>query len=111
MSVSYRQKYHWGTHLWGFIHTITIIDFENNKEQNEKARDILLSLEDCFPCYKCKSHYKDFLVKLEQLDMTQSLVLFYWSVDLHNLINKKYCKSEWSYDQALDYWANKVDYR
>ena len=99
--MSYREKSHWGKHLWAFIHTISIIDFEDNLRFNEDRAQILRTLQYCFPCHKCKDHYVEFLAKLESLDMTQSMVLFYWSVDLHNSINKKHNKPEWSYQEEI----------
>lgn len=109
--MSYIPKNSWGSYLWGFIHTITIIDFENNKEYNDKTKEQLVNIRDCIPCYKCKNLYKEYLEKLDNLDMTKSLVLFYWSVDLHNEVNKKLNKPEWTYHQALNEWANKRDFR
>ena len=109
--MSYREKNHWGQYLWGFIHTITIIDYDNNTDFNIKAKENLINIENCIPCYKCRSLYKEFLEKLELLDMTKSLVLFYWSVDLHNTVNKKLNKPEVNYEDALLLWANRREFR
>jgi hypothetical protein len=104
----YRQKQHWGSLLWEFIHTITIIDFENNEPYNLSTKNILINIENCIPCCKCKHLYKDFLEKLENLDMSKPMVLFYWSIDLHNAVNKKHDKIEWTYDQSLEKWTNTI---
>ena len=40
--MSFRPKCDWGTHLWAFIHTITIIDLgQDNKKHNSNALDVL----------------------------------------------------------------------
>lgn len=105
----FKSKDHWGTHLWGFIHAITIIDFESNESYNKNIKVILKELRDCMPCPKCKATFKMYLDKLDDLDLTKSMILFYWSVDLHNEVNKKLNKPEWSYEMALMKWTKKID--
>jgi hypothetical protein len=105
----FRTKEHWGPYLWGFIHSITIIDFENNEMYNNNVKNILKELRECLPCPKCKDTYKKYLDRLDGLDLTKSMVLFYWSVDLHNEVNKKLNKPEWSYEMALMKWTKKID--
>jgi hypothetical protein len=112
--MSLRNKEHWGQYLWGFIHSITIIDSENNeinniKMNNIKVKYILKELIKCIPCDKCKDTYKKHLYLLESLDLTKNMVLFYWSVDLHNEVNRKLNKPELSYEMALLKWSKKVD--
>lgn len=105
----FRTKEHWGPYLWGFIHSITIIDFENNEMYNNNVKNILKELKECLPCPKCKDTYKKYLDRLDAIDLTKSMVLFYWSVDLHNEVNKKLNKPEWSYEMALMRWTKKID--
>jgi len=103
--MSFRQKDHWGTYLWGFIHTISIVDMEHNLDYNKSALAQLKGLVNSIPCEKCKMHYKQDLEILDTLDLNQKMVLFYWSVDLHNKINKKLNKMEWTYKMALEKWT------
>ena len=35
------------------------------------------------------------------------MVLFYWTVDLHNSVNSKLGKQQFTYQQALNIWCNK----
>jgi hypothetical protein len=98
-------------YLWNFIHMITIIDFENNKKYNEETKNVLLNLSICFDNLEEKNIYEFYLEKLRDLDMTKNMVLFYWSIDIHNEINKLYNKSEWSYNIALEKWANISRYK
>jgi hypothetical protein len=104
----YRAKEHWGSHLWSFIHTITIIDFENSEIHNNKILPILNNLKDCIPCYHCKELFIFYLNKLDKLDLKDNMILFKWSVDLHNHVNKKLNKPEWTYETALDKWTYKI---
>jgi hypothetical protein len=105
-----RSKHHWGSHLWGFIHTITIVDYNNkdNKKTNEHILNILYSLTNILPCPTCANGYKNFLERLTYLDLSQPMVLFYWSVDLHNYVNSKLNKQQLTYDQAISKWCNTV---
>jgi hypothetical protein len=108
--MQFRPNSHWGPHLWGFIHTITIIDYqESNERYNKNVKDILVSLYDCFPCPSCKGTYKKFLERLDYIDMKESMGLFFWSVDLHNEVNTKLGKPIWPYDMALNKWSKKID--
>ena len=97
-------KDHWGIHLWGFIHTITIIDYDkidDNILRNKHAIVVLKELKDCIPCPTCHDTYKEMLEKLDQIDLERPLGLFYWSVDLHNIVNNKLNKPTWTYEKAL----------
>lgn len=101
----YRPKEHWGTYLWSYIHTICIIDFQNNTEYVEKTIKNLIELKDAIPCPKCINLYTIYLEKLCRIDKKESMVLFKWSVDLHNEVNQKIGKNQWSYEDALKKWC------
>ncbi|MEY3422321.1 MAG: Yellowstone lake phycodnavirus 1 [Bacteroidota bacterium] len=104
-----RPKGHWGPYLWGFIHTITMIDYDNNETYNTNIREVLRELKDCFPCPSCKDKYINYLEKLNNLNMQEPLVLFKWSVELHNEVNRKLNKPEWTYEMALMKWGNQIE--
>jgi hypothetical protein len=104
----YRQKFHWGEYLWGYIHTISIIDFENNYEYNKNAIKYLKNVEELIPCESCKKFYIEYIKKLEELDLNKSMILFKWSIDLHNEVNKKLNKKIWAYEDALKHWCKKI---
>jgi hypothetical protein len=108
--MSFRPKVDWGPYLWGFIHTITIIDLgcEENEKHNKNALDVLNGLQNCIPCLKCRDKYARQLELLQDLDLKEKLVLFRWSVDLHNEVNKKLNKKQISYETALETWSKTV---
>ena len=103
---SITPKSHWGNYLWGFIHTITIIDYTNNVNYNTIIIDRLHSITNVFPCPKCKETYKEYLLKLNNIDTRSPMSLFYWSVDLHNAVNTKLGKPTMTYSQAKNIWCN-----
>lgn len=108
--MSFRPKCDWGPYLWGFIHTITIIDFdcEQNQKHNSNVLDVLNGLQNCIPCLKCKTKYIKQLELLQDVNLDERMVLFRWSVDLHNEVNKKLNKEEMSYEKALETWSKKL---
>ena len=93
-------------YLWSFIHTATIIDFEQNQRYNEEMKQVLINIAECIVDVNKKELYITALTKLDSIDMNQSMVLFYWSIDTHNMINQSNNKSEWNYENGLDRWAN-----
>lgn len=104
----FRPKSEWGSYLWGFIHTVTIIDSEWNEKYVKETVEILKGIEHIIPCQKCKMEYNEALSLIDVKD-TKSMVLFYWSVDLHNKVNKKLNKKEWTYEMALDKWCKRFE--
>lgn len=102
----YRPKHHWGRFLWGFIHTITVIDYEDNVEATHNAIYSLKMLHEHIPCPKCRQTYMQHVNYLSHVDVREPMVLFYWSVDLHNAVNRKLGKRERTYREALLQWCS-----
>lgn len=98
---------HWGNHFWAFLHTITIIDCENNYIYNQHIKNILINLQHSIPCSSCKYTYVKYLKKLDKINLSKPMCLFDWSVNLHNKVNIKLNKQKISYQTALDIWCKK----
>jgi len=93
-------------YLWKFLHTVTIIDFYESKRYNEEVKEVLINLPNSILDQVDKQIFLDKLTELDSLDLTKKMVLFYWSIDVHNEVNKLNNKPTWSYDVALEKWAN-----
>ena len=106
--MAFRQKNHWGTFLWGYIHTITIIDFDDSIEMSNQCIHILKQI--IFPCKKCHAFYTENLYELENIDK-EPMSLFKWSWNLHNKVNQKLNKPIISYEEALSLWTTKIECR
>ena len=104
----YREKENWGRALWAFIHTITIIDFEDNERFVEPCIDNLKALSGAIPCSKCVEHYIEQTKLLDAIDVNKPMVLFEWTVNLHNSVNRKLGKPEITYDEATQIWCRTV---
>ena len=102
-----RPKQHWGNALWAFIHTITVINYPNkdsNKIHHQRIIPNLQGILNVIPCDACKKMYQKHLDFILYLDLHEPLVLFRWSIDLHNAVNNKLTKSEMSYEEAKKVW-------
>lgn len=105
----YRSKYNWGTHLWNYIHTITIIDFvseQDNLYHSNIAYNVLKNLQ--FTCEKCQKEYDKELKNIDIKLLSKSMYLFEWSWNLHNKINLKLNKNIISYKEALNIHTIKI---
>jgi hypothetical protein len=109
----YIPKYIWGEYIWGYLHSISLIDdeFNNLKLVNEKSHNVINIIKDLYlvlPCEKCSKH---FLIWYENLDKDyyyKPLELFYKTIELHNNVNKEFQKKEFSNEEALSFWGKTI---
>jgi hypothetical protein len=73
-----------------------------------EVKKYLQSILNILPCRHCCDTYKIWIDKLDTIDTNERMVLFKWSVDLHNEVNGKLNKQTWSYEQAVERWCNKL---
>ena len=107
--MSYRSNSHWGTHIWNYIHNITIIDFylpEDNFHHSTIIYDVLKNLK--FSCKKCQIEYEKELDNIDTNLLKNSMYLFKWSWNLHNKINEKLNKPIITYEEALNIHTVKI---
>jgi len=100
----YREKSNWGEHLWAFIHTVTIIDFENNEPHVQRVLDSLRAVPAVIPCCLCRTHYENAITNLN-INLNEPMCLFRWSVNFHNEVNAKLGKPLVTYEEALEKWS------
>ena len=105
-----RQRDHWGSHLWAYLHTITLIDYDDSETNQRMSEPILPVLKQLTtPCHKCNAHYKAYVEEtLHKVNLSTSMALFKWGWELHNQINRKHQKEEISYDTAVALWAKEI---
>lgn len=101
----YREKYTWGEHLWGLIHTMTIIDFEESGPHNQRIFVCLKGMGAAIPCSICRAHYENEINKFNFHNLNEPMCLFRWSVDFHNEVNAKLGKPIVTYEEALEKWT------
>ena len=101
----------WGTTLWPFIHTITVIDYDTPSFQQRMTESVIESLRGIsaiIPCKSCAADYDAFFKTRVDKREHKRLELFYLYVDFHNSINQKINKPIVSYADALLMWTKKV---
>lgn len=98
----------WGKHLWFSIHFIAIhYPSEPTEEHKQNYKDFFENLKMVIPCRICQKKYTEHLkVKPLTEDVLSSrLNLFFWTVDIHNIVNESLDKKTWSYDEALEFYS------
>jgi len=89
----------WGPNLWGTLHLLCLAGTITSSFVQEFATVI--------PCPMCAGHFVE-LVKENPLPETDDpLILFEWSVHIHNLVNARLGKPIFSPEQAMEKWTRK----
>lgn len=102
-------KYHWGYFIWGYIHTICIIDnYYKEHVIKQLSNNIIILLKSIkLPCDTCQIEFNNELNNLSDnklLNNWNYMSLFNWSVDFHNKINIKLNKNIINYSDAKKIW-------
>jgi hypothetical protein len=112
-SIPLHPKYHWGTFVWAFIHTLTICNVSQVCEKDFfNSKDLLTSVKDIIPCGECKEEYIRHLKQLEDITYSDfekdGMIFFKWTFHLHNFVNRKLGKKEFDYTSALKKWVKNI---
>lgn len=92
----------WGPSLWKSIHYIALgfPDMPTSTDR-ENYLKFFKNLGKVLPCYKCSVNYEAHLNELPiESFITNSDMLFKWTVQLHNIVNRDTGKREISLDEA-----------
>ena len=100
----------WGPSAWLFLHSVSFQYPENPTVQDKNNYKIFFeSLQNILPCPNCREHYqKNIQENPMNLESRESLIK--WVIDLHNAVNKKNSKKEYSYDEVKDLYQSKYNY-
>lgn len=99
----------WGKHLWFSIHFIALGYPQEPSSIN--VRDYKIYFENfhrMIPCVFCSLGYVQHITErpLDLSDLNDKKSLFKWTVDIHNLVNKKLNKPQMSHEAAWDFYNN-----
>jgi hypothetical protein len=83
----------WGPHFWMTLHIACLgcQDYKIISEFVEGYKAII-------PCLSCRMHFDSVLT---ENPVPEAGDFFKWSVDVHNIVNKRLGKPEFSYEDAL----------
>ena len=101
----------WGPHGWQFLHSITLAYPDNpTLEDKNNHAQFFNGIQNILPCQSCRDHYS---LSLQELPVEQHLEnkesLFRWLVDIHNRVNVKNNKREYSYDEVTKLYEKMYD--
>lgn len=106
MNYKYTPRNNWGNSLWEFIHTVSCFD------DITLVKEKLINVKNVIPCEKCIPHYNNYLKSIDvYIKKYKEIPLFYWSVDVHNDVNRRIGKRIIGYEEAKNKWLNKEIYK
>lgn len=93
----------WGPHAWNFLHSVALAYPEKPSMADRNAYyRFFQDLGAVLPCHYCKLHYSEHFVSSELTAALESRqMLFEWTVNLHNKVNKALHKPTLSVKEAL----------
>lgn len=83
----------WGPHFWATLH-IACLGCQDYKALAEFVEGYVYII----PCLSCRQHFEQVLV---DNPVPETGDFFKWSVDVHNIVNKRLGKPEFSYEAAM----------
>jgi hypothetical protein len=89
-----------GPGLWCELHRWAL-----TTDRKDAAR-WLARFEARIGCGDCRRHWQAILQE-QPPDLESNEMLFVWSVDMHNAINRTLNRSEMTVDEAKSYWTNR----
>lgn len=95
----------WGPTFWYIYHKIAISYDEEKANKNERYKKAYLifynNFDKILPCKKCSIHYHKLKKERKLINFIDSKEEFFkWSVDNHNIVNKRLKKKQFSLDEA-----------
>lgn len=99
----------WGSGLWAFLHTVSLVPFTTTwdavSRQTAIARHVR-AVADVLPCATCSAHYRDMLRDYPpEVAAQRPGGLFEWTVMVHNTVNVRLGVPQWSLESAHRRWG------
>jgi hypothetical protein len=90
-----------GPYFWGALHLACLGDTDP-----AEIRSFVETFSHVIPCESCRIHFADVL-RVNPVPQTEdSIELFNWSVDIHNIVNKRLNKPIMDADEAYTIWTS-----
>jgi len=109
-SLLYADPFAWGSSAWMFLHCISMTYPKRpTASQKKQYETFFLSLKAVLPCKKCRLEYASWL-KSHPVHhvLTSRNRLVQWVIDLHNCVNRRNGKPEYTKEQALSVLEKKA---
>ena len=86
-----------GPYFWGALHLACLANVDL-----ESLKTFINSYQMVLPCYWCRIHFSEVIAENPIPDID----IFKWSIDVHNIVNKKLGKPVMTYEDALEHWLS-----
>lgn len=92
----------WGPALWRFLHASSFaFPEEPDAVRQMQMLEFLKSVGRVLPCKTCREHYTAYLEEhLDERVVASRTALVEWLVALHNDVNRRTGKKEWTVDEV-----------
>ena len=95
----------WGPTFWYMYHKIAISYDEEKAKEDEKYKKAYIiffnNFDKILPCKRCSEHYAKLKKERRVINfMNSKEQLFKWSVDNHNIVNKRLKKKQFTVDEV-----------
>jgi len=97
----------WGKHYW-FVFHMNAINYPDTPTDEDKKYYIEFynNYWKFLPCKKCSNNYLHHISQLPvEPNMNNADVLFKWTVDFHNIVNKQLDKPIMTLNDAISFWT------
>ena len=99
----------WGPQMWFVLHTITFnYPIKPTETDKTNMNNFFLSLKPILPCMYCRKNYERHL-KEKPIRLNSRKDLVYWLIDIHNEVNGQEGKKQYSYDEVLKIYSDKLN--
>jgi hypothetical protein len=91
----------WGPYFWGALHLTAL-----GCPDAQVIRTFVECYKSVLPCISCREHFTQVLEENPVPTTEDRMVIFAWSVDVHNLVNERIGKPVIGYEEALAIWTD-----
>lgn len=104
----------WGKHMWTSIHFIALAYPQSPTQVEQSDYSFFFNnLYKVLPCKSCREHLDKTMKNEHQLNkehLKNKDTLFKWTVDLHNIVNRRLKKKVISLEKAISTYMKKSEF-
>jgi hypothetical protein len=102
----------WGKYMWTTLHFVALgYPDDPNEKHKQNFYNFYSNIYQVLPCKQCGHHLEETLQKtpLYPKHLVNKTELFKWTVDLHNIVNKRLGKKILTLDEATSIYMYKKE--
>lgn len=102
----------WGKHFWYTLHFIAL-GYPKDPESSDiqRFKEFFENFHFVIPCKRCSKNY---LLHLNELPidpyLSNTKLLFEWTVKLHNIVNAELGKKQWTIEEAYQHYTKLLEH-